>query len=58
MTSIRTNARAADTASLARPWRLAAIAVAIAASALTAGCVSNELLDVETQAAVPLGLIE
>src|SRR5688572_1716749 len=58
MTSIRTNAHVADAAFRARRWRVAAIAGAIAASALMAACDSNELLDVETPAVVPVDMIE
>ena len=58
MTSIRTNAHVADAAFRARRWRVAAIAGAIAASALMAACDTNELLDVETPAVVPVDMIE
>ena len=59
MTSMRTTASvAASAALLARPWRVAAIAVTIAAGALVTACDSNALLDVETPAAVPVSLIE
>src|SRR5215203_3730985 len=58
MTSIRTNAHVADAAFRARRWRVAAIATAIAATAILAGCDSSELLDVETPAVVPVSLLD
>lgn len=58
MTSLRTNADVAGGASRPRHWGRVTLAVAIAASALLAACDSKRLLDVETPAAVPVGLIE
>src|SRR5215211_37617 len=58
MTSIRTNAHVADAAFRARRWRVAALATAIAATAILAGCDSADLLDVETPAAVPVSLLD
>jgi len=58
MTSIRTNAHVADATFRQRHWRIAAIAAALAASAIMAACNSSELLDVETPAVVPVNMIE
>jgi len=48
----------ADAAFRARRWRVAALATAIAATAILAGCDSADLLDVETPAAVPVSLLD
>jgi hypothetical protein len=48
----------ADAAFRQRRWRIATVVAAIAASAMMVACDSNELLDVETPAVVPVGLIE
>ena len=58
MTSIRTNAHVADATFRQRHWRIAAIAAALAGSAIMAACNSSELLDVETPAVVPVSMIE
>ena len=58
MTSIRTSKRVADAAVRRRARRaVLSIAAIVAAAALTA-CNTSDLLDVETPAAVPVGLIE
>lgn len=57
MTSIRTNAHVA--AAFRRSCRpIMALAAAVAASAIMAACNSDELLDVETPAVVPVSMIE
>lgn len=58
MTSIRTNKRVADAVFRRRARTALSIAAMIAGPAIIAGCNSSDLLDVETPAAVPVGLIE
>jgi starch-binding outer membrane protein, SusD/RagB family len=59
MTSIRTSKRVADVAFRRRAGRTAlSVAAMIAAAAIGAACNSSDLLDVETPAAVPVGMID